>query len=110
MPWRQVVKSVKFQTETTEVLGTHRCLERLMCGQLDRGAELAAAGIARPLMTNLTSIDEFGHFGGQQAVAAIGTGGRRQIALELHGRILLGLSLNRGAARISNCEILWPRN
>ena len=81
-----------------------------MCGQLDRGAELAAAGIARPLMTNLTSIDEFGHFGGQQAVAAIGTGGRRQIALELHGRILLGLSLNRGAARISNCEILWPRN
>ena len=66
-----------------------------MRGQLDRGLGLAAAGIARPIMANFAAIDEFGHFGGQQPIAAIGTSGRRQIALELHGRVLLGLSLTR---------------
>src|SRR5450756_1619899 len=45
------------------------------------------------MMTNLAAIDEFGHFGSQQPVAAIGTGGRRQIALELHGRVILRSSL-----------------
>src|ERR1039458_6012284 len=45
------------------------------------------------MMANLAAIDEFGHFGSQQPVAAIGTGGRRQIALELHGRVILGSSL-----------------
>src|ERR1035437_4325073 len=45
------------------------------------------------MMANLAAIDEFGHFGSQQLVAAIGTGGRRQIALELHGRVILGSSL-----------------
>src|ERR1035437_1551420 len=94
MPWRQIVNSVKFQTET-EVLGTHRYLERLMRGQLDRCAGLAAAGSAGPMMANLAAINEFGYFGSQQPVAAIGTGGRRQIALELHGRVTLGSSLTR---------------
>jgi hypothetical protein len=47
------------------------------------------------MMANLAAIDEFGHFGSQQPVAAIGTGGRRQIALELHGRVILGSSLTR---------------
>ena len=47
------------------------------------------------MMANLAAIDELGHFGGQQPIAAIGTGGRHQIALELHGRVLLGLSLTR---------------
>src|ERR1035437_370841 len=64
-------------------------------GRLDRSAGLAAAGIARPMMANLAAIDEFGYFGGQQPVAAIGTCGRRQIALELHGRVMLGSSLTR---------------
>ena len=45
------------------------------------------------MMANLAAINEFGHFGSQQPVAAIGTGGRRQIALELHGRVILGSSL-----------------
>src|ERR1035441_4454268 len=45
------------------------------------------------MMANLAAIDEFGHFGSQQPVAAIGAGGRRQIALELHGRVILGSSL-----------------
>jgi hypothetical protein len=37
----------------------------LSFAQLDRGARLAAAGIARPMMANLAAIDEFGHFGSQ---------------------------------------------
>jgi hypothetical protein len=53
------------------------------------------------MMANLAAIDEFGHFGSQQPVAAIGTGGRRQIALELHGRVLFG-SRKRPADRVQD--------
>ena len=54
------------------------------------------------MMANLAAIDEFGHFRSQQPVAAIGTGGRRQIALELHGRVILGSSLT--LRRLANCS------